>query len=183
MPTDNRNTAWYPSRLIDLGSIDSQSGSIKLVDTARVKPEGNYITLSHCWGGGTPVKLKSENLSDFFLEIRSLPKTFEHAVEATRKLGVRYLWIDSLCIVQDDPSDWMREAALMHKVYRHAWCNLSATAARNSNAGLFWNRGGNTLVGPLVVDVGEPKRTLLLEADLFTAAIEHSPLQDVSESN
>lgn len=67
----------------------------------------------------------------------NLPKTFRDAVTVTRKLGVRYLWIDSLCIIQDDPDDWLREAAVMGEIYAKAYCTLAATSARDSNDGLF----------------------------------------------
>ncbi|KAF3805625.1 hypothetical protein GCG54_00005664, partial [Colletotrichum gloeosporioides] len=64
------------------------------------------------------------------------------AVEVTRRLGIRYLWIDSLCILQDrdDLSDWLVEAGLMHKVYSYSYCNISASGARDSSKGLFFQR-------------------------------------------
>ncbi|EXK30603.1 hypothetical protein FOMG_13387 [Fusarium oxysporum f. sp. melonis 26406] len=61
---------------------------------------------------------------------------------ATRNLGFRYLWIDSVCIVQDDEEDWAREATLMYKVYANAECNLAAAASRDSSGGLFFKRTG-----------------------------------------
>ncbi|MCJ1251170.1 hypothetical protein MMC30_008401 [Trapelia coarctata] len=69
-----------------------------------------------------------------------LPKSFRDAVLITRKLGYRYLWVDSLCIVQDDQSDWAREAANMGDIYRGATCTIAALAARNSQAGCFVKR-------------------------------------------
>jgi hypothetical protein len=115
--TNTQNTAWYPTRLLDLGSPGSGTGSIKLIETAWSKPEGHYITLGHYWGGRAPIMLTKEGQADFVVDVGSLPKIFKHAVEATRKLCARYLWIHSL----DDTKDWMKEAALMHDIYRNAW--------------------------------------------------------------
>jgi hypothetical protein len=126
--------------------------------------------------------LTKENQPDFFDEIQDLPRTFDDSVEATRKLGVRYLWIDSLCIIQNDSNDWIKEATLMGKVYRFALCNLSATAARNSNRGLFSNRGNRQLVGQLVLNIHESHGTLLFEDDFFACGVEKSALQEVSDS-
>jgi len=68
-----------------------------------------------------------------------LPETFRDAVQVTRELGIRYLWIDSLCIIQDkhDCRDWYHEANLMDKVYLHSYCNISAADANDSTGGLF----------------------------------------------
>ena len=69
-----------------------------------------------------------------------LPKTFQHAIQITRGLGFRYLWIDSLCIIQDDPEDWRIESATMAQIYSNGACNLSATAASEGSQGLFYDR-------------------------------------------
>ena len=69
-----------------------------------------------------------------------LPKTFKDAIYITRKLGVNYLWIDALCIIQDSDDDWRREAATMGNVYQKAFCNLAATRASDSGGGCFWDR-------------------------------------------
>jgi len=62
------------------------------------------------------------------------------AVEITRRLGVRYLWIDCLCIIQDDEQDWRREAASMGKVYKNSLLTISATAAEGNSQGCFARR-------------------------------------------
>jgi Heterokaryon incompatibility protein (HET) len=69
----------------------------------------------------------------------SLLQTFQDAIWVTRCLHVRYLWIDSLCIMQDkdDLSDWVYEAASMHKVYSNSLLNIAATGASDSSNGLF----------------------------------------------
>lgn len=99
-----------------------------------------YLTLSHCWGPPEkrPTITTKSNLASRMKRIPflELPRTFQDAIEITRKLGHRYLWIDSLCIVQDDEQDWAHEAGLMAKVYSHSLCTLSALSAKDSTQGL-----------------------------------------------
>lgn len=103
-----------------------------------------YTTLSHCWGSAQFLQLLKSNLEELKsgITVDRLPETFREAIEVTRKLGVRFLWIDSLCILQDrdDLSDWLVEAAQMHKVYSHSYCNISAAGAVDSSKGLFSSR-------------------------------------------
>ncbi|KAF2661439.1 HET-domain-containing protein, partial [Lophiostoma macrostomum CBS 122681] len=67
----------------------------------------------------------------------ALPKTFKEAVEATHGLGVKYLWIDSLCIVQDDVDDWRREGSKMGAIYRSSYLTVAAASSHDSSGGLF----------------------------------------------
>ncbi|KAF2690916.1 HET-domain-containing protein [Lentithecium fluviatile CBS 122367] len=71
--------------------------------------------------------------------ISELPKTFQDAVKVTRELGVLYLWIDSLCIIQhgDNGEDWKHQSSQMESVFSHAYCIIAATAAVDSNAGFL----------------------------------------------
>ncbi|KXT00905.1 hypothetical protein AC578_5715 [Pseudocercospora eumusae] len=134
---------WYPVRLLDLGQRRSGS-TFKLVETASLQLNEPYITLSHCWGGGEVFKLTADNKSSLEsgYRIDKLSKTFQDAMKVCRELGVRYLWIDSLCIIQDafNPVDWMAQAGDMHKIYSHGLCNIAATASRSGEEGLFRDR-------------------------------------------
>ncbi len=87
--------------------------------------------------------------------MESLPQTFQDSIKIARRMKICYIWVDSLCIMQDkdDISDWMREAALMHKVYSHSYCNISATAAVDSSRGLFVNRDPK-MIGSVEIDLG-----------------------------
>lgn len=69
-----------------------------------------------------------------------MPRTFQDAVIVTRNVGVRYLWIDSLCIYQDDLTDWASEAANMAAVYSNAFLVIAASSASNGDVGCFTNR-------------------------------------------
>ncbi len=68
------------------------------------------------------------------------PATFRDAIEFSRKLGIRYLWIDSLCIVQGDQKDWETEASRMARVYRDATLTLSASSASADSEGFLKHR-------------------------------------------
>lgn len=83
--------------------------------------------------------LRKDNLSALSRNIspQQLPKTFADAIEITRKLGIDYLWIDSLCIVQDDEDDWQRETALMEHVYGGSYLNIAASSATSVHGGCW----------------------------------------------
>jgi hypothetical protein len=135
-------TADLPTRVIDVGQ--SRTSTLRLVENTRNEIDSvgstRYISLSHCWGKARPATtlVKSNHqqwLNGFPLE--SLPKLFIDAVRVTRKCGVRYLWIDSLCIIQDDADDWQRESAAMAAVYENAHINIAAASATDSTVGLY----------------------------------------------
>lgn len=69
--------------------------------------------------------------------VEKLPKTFQDAISITRKLNIPYIWIDSLCIVQDDNEDWQEQASQMMEVYRSAYITIAATASRDDEQGMF----------------------------------------------
>lgn len=93
-----------PTRVVDVNYAPQR---VRIISTNGAS--GTYITLSHCWGdpGLMSTKLTAHNLEEYMNEgisIEDLSRTFRDAVELTKDLGVSYLWIDSLCIVQADPS-------------------------------------------------------------------------------
>ena len=137
-----KDRGWYPTRLIDLGS--PYESHVRLICTSDIRPNGPYVTLSHCWGSTDIIQLTRSSLADFRRRIltSALPKTFADAITVTQKLGVRYLWIDSLCILQDKDNlkDWLHEGSLMHKVYLNSLCNIAATGAADGSKGLFFSR-------------------------------------------
>jgi hypothetical protein len=84
-------------------------------------------------------KTTKENLSDRkqTIILGDLPKTFRDAVEITRALKKRYLWIDSLCIIQNDGQDWQQEGLRMHEIYGNAYLTIVASKNRGPDEGLF----------------------------------------------
>lgn len=117
--------------------LDVASAVIRLQETSG--EQGKYVALSHCWGthpcltttSGTLVVRKRE------IDWQALGRTFQDAITLTRHLGLKYIWIDSLCIVQDSVADWEVELARMGAVYRHATFTIAASRAADGTAGLF----------------------------------------------
>jgi hypothetical protein len=99
------------------------------------------MTLSYKWAADATAAASTISLNlDARLESLApsyLPLLFLHAVEASHKLGVRYLWIDSLCILQDSGADFETEAAMMSKIYRYSHCTISAGLDDTDTRGLF----------------------------------------------
>jgi len=139
----------FPARLIDIGLEDNYS-DVRIVKSSGLVEPFEHVALSHCWGNIPILRLLKNNQEAFAnrLPFEELPRTFKHAIEATRLLRksyhIRYLWIDSLCIVQDDDEDWRVESTKMAYIYEQAFCTLAATASVNGNGGLFYDR--NTLL-------------------------------------
>lgn len=101
--------------------------------------EGRYIALSHCWGASQACITTSKTLREFKKSIRwtAMPKTFQDSIVFSMKLGIHYLWIDALCIIQDDPSDWQIESAKMADIYQNSFLTLAATASSSGLGGCF----------------------------------------------
>jgi hypothetical protein len=93
------------------------------------------------------LKLLKSNYKEFILDIPRdrLWKTFLDAIQITKSLNLSYLWIDSLCIVQDDPEDWRHEAALMSDIYGHSSINIAAADAENGKIGCFFRRNSRDI--------------------------------------
>jgi hypothetical protein len=127
-----------PTRVIDVGSTTQ--------DPCLYIPNGDtgpYVTLSHCWGGSSPITTTTGTIGTRIMGIQlaTLPKTFQDAVLITRDLGVRYLWIDSLCIIQDSDEDWEQEAARMSEIYANGYVMLAADGSENCHGGCFPQTG------------------------------------------
>jgi hypothetical protein len=104
-------------------------------------PEGplRYTALSYCWGGHKQDQTESSNVAGRYehIDISTLPQTLKDAILFTRKLGLDYVWIDSICIVQDDRDEWAEEAAKMADIYSGAYVVLAATRATNVTEGFL----------------------------------------------
>lgn len=128
-----------PSLVIYIGSA-APVGDPFLVESQGRK--GRYAALSHCWGNGKATRTLKGNLRDHMTRIPmgELCANFQHAVEISRKLGFQYLWIDSLCIIQDDGAHWESESAKMAEVYSHASLVLSAANSSSADEGFLKSR-------------------------------------------
>jgi hypothetical protein len=111
-----------------------------------------YATLSHRWGTVNMPKLLRTNEQDLRsgIILESLPLSFREAIELCHYLDIKYLWIDSLCLIQDDEDDRAREIKKMGNIYRHSFCNFSALVAAVQPVGLFV-KGGQRLTSAFAV--------------------------------
>lgn len=143
--TAANSSSWFPTRLVDLGS--GTSVPLRLIETSQTPPSGRYATLSYCWGSAVTVKLTRDTLKAYLerLPESELPKTFRDAFKVATNLGIRYLWIDSLCIIQDSVQDWKAESSVMGRVYQNGLCNIAATASKDSHGGLSYCRDPRTI--------------------------------------
>lgn len=129
---------FLPTRLINL-EPGWEGLDVRLEDGHSVQSGSSYIALSYCWGKQIPDCLTTvETLARNKLRIPwdKLPLTFQDAAAFTRSLGIQYLWIDSICIIQQDEEDWQREAGKMYAVYKNSYLTLAALAGHDSTYGL-----------------------------------------------
>ena len=126
-----------PTRLLDL-QADATSAGVRLHVPAS-GATGQYAALSYCWGGSYNLRTTSENLTTHmdFIPDSDLPLTVLDAVRFVRQLGIRYLWIDALCIVQDSPLDKRREIRNMRNIFKNSFITLIASHARTVRAGFL----------------------------------------------
>jgi hypothetical protein len=157
---------WFPDRLIQVTLSESPSStSTDLKVTARIVQKSNpadfpsksttgitYISLSHSWGpapnpsaplqGRADTVLTASNLPRWQtdLPLDSLPLTFQDAIRICASLGFAYIWIDSLCILQDSREDWVAQSAVMGDVYKFAWLNIAALSTTSDYEGFINTR-------------------------------------------
>lgn len=136
-----------PTRVLD---VSGPRSTVKLIETQRTSEEspvcGEYCALSHAWGSleskVRPVTTVKQNLARHCrgILVKDLSRTFQDAIKITRSIGIRYLWIDSLCILQDhdDLTDWEREASRMQSVYKNSYLTIAATGARDGSEGCMF---------------------------------------------
>jgi hypothetical protein len=132
-----------PSRLIDVGITTTSKLRLSEPYYEGVF-EARYVVLSHMWGRSPISCTLTENIESFRTSIPEalLTPNFRDAIICTRALGIRYLWVDALCIIQDSEEDWEREAARMEDVFSGAYCMLAASRAPDSEAGFLRQRPG-----------------------------------------
>ncbi|OAP55513.1 hypothetical protein AYL99_10486 [Fonsecaea erecta] len=130
----NSRLRFIPRRLVDVGN----DGTVKVIDDApsSVPVGSKYVALTYCWGPQSVIKDKMLTLTAQNLEqmgngvsVDELPRVFRDAIQTTRSLQIRYLWIDALCIAQGDEEEWRTESLRMREVYAGAHVTISADAA------------------------------------------------------
>ncbi|KAI0414895.1 heterokaryon incompatibility protein-domain-containing protein [Xylaria grammica] len=142
-----------PTRLIDVEGDDSQNVYLFETQHSQISQVQHfkYAALSHPWGDKAEHShycTTRENITHHKagLDIDTLPRTFKDAIRATRGLGVRYLWIDSLCIIQGEGGDFEEEAKHMETVFSSAYCVIAATCAGGASSGFLQSRPDRTVI-------------------------------------
>jgi hypothetical protein len=140
-----------PKRVLRLQDMGHGRFHVRLIETS--KEHDVYTALSHCWGNEQPCTTTSSTLEARKQRISwaEIPKTFRDAIIFTAKLGIQYIWIDSLCIIQDDPIDWEIESSKMADVYQYAALTISATSSPGDTQGCFSEV--STLVNDLEINL------------------------------
>ncbi|KAL7893133.1 heterokaryon incompatibility domain-containing protein, partial [Trichoderma sp. TUCIM 5745] len=125
--------------------IAVSNGDARLCLPEELSPNSPYAALSHRWGFLNFMTLKKDNIDTFRKQIpaEALTKTFRDAIDICRYLDIPYLWIDSLCIIQDSAEDWAQQSALMAQIYGQCDLNIAATSAEDGTVGCFFDRPKN----------------------------------------
>ncbi|PMD20650.1 HET-domain-containing protein [Hyaloscypha hepaticicola] len=125
-----------PKRVIYIGRTDTTSDPYLLETDNEI---GAWVALSHCWGQGASFTTTTTNLLERKrgIPFADFPATFQDAITISRRLGIKNLWIDSLCIIQDSASDWLEQSRQMKQVYSNAIVTLVAEASEDSHSGIF----------------------------------------------
>lgn len=176
---------WRPTRLISFtASPEPGTDVVHLVDGASLPDDAEYVALSHCWGKVHLLRLLASTEAELRAgyPISQLPKTFREAIKVSRWLDYRYIWIDSLCIIQDSAQDWQIESQTMKRVYGQGAITIAAANASDSTKGLFMERDPNSIIPPIVPcswqdSWGEATQPCcVIDMGLRTDNVEHSNL-------
>jgi hypothetical protein len=133
------NPDWIPSRLVDVSALSTGTVCIKHRRDIPLH-DRRYLALSHCWGGPADLRTYNKSTREMFestIPLDQMAKTFMDLFRLANQLGIRYVWIDALCILQNDSDDWHSEASTMFQVYLWATLTVVAAASWSSNGGLF----------------------------------------------
>jgi hypothetical protein len=139
-----------PPRVIDVNSIKN-SERLSLHISAS-EERGSYTALSYCWGEPPHsfFTTRSTLQDPSKLDWGQLPATIKDAVTVTRGLGIRYLWVDALCIAQDDEADKSEQIKVMGRIYKTATLTIAAASSNSVFTGFLEDRRVPSIPLPLV---------------------------------
>ena len=171
---------WLPTRLLIIDNIGSER-KVRLIETGGESSQLEYMALSHCWGLKSIITLTalSEQSLKQGVSLVSLPRTFRDAFEIIEWFGIQYIWIDSLCILQDSAEDWQREASSMKDVYKNAVGTIAATGAIDSSVGCFFARDPDLVKGFCITtssDEEDHHELFCFGSDIWTDGVDQAPL-------
>lgn len=139
-----------PKRVLQVGS-ESEQPHLYVSEGEQA----DYAALSHSWGGkSSAVITTTKNLAQMeqCISYEQLPRTFQDAVNITRSIGLKYLWVDALCILQDSDDDWKQESAKMTDIYLNCQVMIAANESSHPDHGCFTN--GSTASSHRILSVG-----------------------------
>ncbi|KAH8677951.1 heterokaryon incompatibility protein-domain-containing protein [Xylariales sp. PMI_506] len=142
-------STFWPKRLVDIGVAGDTTWRLVARDET-VNSKEQYATLSHRWSPKQISKLLQQNFHTYKngLPLASLPQGFQDAISVARSLGLKYLWIDCLCIIQDSIADWETESLEMRMIYANSVCNICATGVPDNSSGFLAQVEGTDLPLP-----------------------------------
>jgi len=130
-----------PKRLIRM-PVAEDPDCVRLFEQNHGVGKEPYVALSYCWGKGSQLMTTTESLPQFLLKINlhDLPQTIKDAIRVTCNLGIQWLWVDSLCIIQDDNYDQVEQIHQMPKIYGSATLTIMASRASDVHEGFLQER-------------------------------------------
>lgn len=132
-----------PNRVLEILELKDEIELVRLLET-QGKMKGAYACLSYCWGDSEAQSGQTtrDKLSGYLrgIPLRDLPSTVADAIRLSCKLGFRFLWVDRLCIVQDDHDDWANEASRMCDVYSGSALTISVPICKESSQSFLAKR-------------------------------------------
>ncbi|CZR61871.1 uncharacterized protein PAC_11768 [Phialocephala subalpina] len=155
---------YLPQRVLEVSSSDGLP-ILKLTQTTGMT--GQFAALSHCWGGHGGFRTYKSSLQSHMISIDPslLSKTVFDAVAITRGLGLRFLWVDTLCIIQDSPEDWKSESASMDLVYRNAVATIATSSAKDGRGGCLLQSSSrlDAIRVPLTINASQQLTSLMFK--------------------
>jgi hypothetical protein len=171
----------FPDRVLPSRLICLRGTTVRLCLSTELPTNTPYATLSHCWETIEQFTIRKENLISLqeSIPVHLLSKTFQDAIFLTSKFRYQYLWIDSLCIVQDDSNDWRNGSSLMASTYGGTSLNIAASHAQDGSVGWFVERSPSDVAPCLVSLKGLdlPERVVCVPIDFYNRGIWHTALR------
>ncbi|KAH6606337.1 hypothetical protein Trco_005490 [Trichoderma cornu-damae] len=143
----------------------------KLIESPCPPP---YVALSYVWGTAPVFKTIQSNIKDLMqpqgLPVTSFPKSIQDAIALARELGFQYIWIDSICIIQDSGGDKAQQLRMMDSIYSRASLTIVAAAGSHANAGIPGLRPGTRSLKQHTVRISDDLTLVALHPDAYRSA-------------
>lgn len=170
-----------PTRVIEARPHDLSNDHVRLLNSSRLM--GAYACLSYCWGklaeGTSRAMTKTSNIGAHMtgIPLSELPEVIQDAIKLCRRLDIAYIWIDALCIVQDDPEDWKREAVQMERIYGNSILTISTPHNSHAHDSISTRKVTNAYMTQIqwVYPGTSASSMLLLQRTSLITSVEHFP--------